>query len=135
MIQVGNGPSMYYPTITQLEARLNAGQNGGVIRNVNGGVDFANSADLYPAGDGQKNIVEIEYTGSRRQDYGAANRAAGLGDTQQPPDGYAWHHLDNYNPATNKGTMQLVRQDAHLATYPHNGGVRQYEQATGKTYR
>jgi hypothetical protein len=99
------------------------------------GVDFSKSDDLYPVKDGQKNIVEIEYTGSRRQDYAAANKAGNIGNTQKPPKDYTWHHLDDYNPETNRGTMQLVKTDAHEATYPHDGGVRQYTQATGKKYK
>ena len=104
-------------------------------KNANGGVDFAGHPDLYPAGEGQQNTVKVEYTGSRRQDFGAANREANLGTTQQPPDGYTWHHLDDYDPDTNTGTMQLVKTDTHEATYPHNGGVRQYTQATGIKYK
>ncbi|MNC11034.1 hypothetical protein D3C75_587180 [compost metagenome] len=44
-----------------------------------------------------------------------------------------WHHVDDYNPKTNKGTMQLVEQRAHQGV-PHNGGVSQYKAATGKAY-
>jgi hypothetical protein len=69
------------------------------------------------------------------QDFGAANKAAGVGTTQKPPTEYTWHHLDDYDPATNTGTMQLIKRETHEATYPHNGGVRQYEQATGCTYK
>ncbi len=105
------------------------------VRNAEGGVSFAGSRDLYPAGPGQQNTVQIQYTGSRRQDYGAANQAAGVGTTQKPPSGYTWHHVDDYNAASNTGTMQLVRLRTHEATYPHNGGVRQYEQATGNKYK
>ncbi len=105
------------------------------VRNANGGVDFANTPHLYPAGEGQLNTVKIEYTGSRRQDYGQANIRAGLGTTQKPPKGYTWHHVDDYDPATNTGTLQLVEQGPHEDTYPHNGGVRQYEKATGKKYK
>lgn len=107
----------------------------GAVRNANGGVDFANSPDLYPIKEGQKNIVPIEYSGSRRKDFGAANKAAGVGTTQKPPDGYTWHHLDDYNPVDNTGTMQLIKREAHEATYPHVGGVSQYEKATGNEYK
>jgi hypothetical protein len=107
----------------------------GAVRNANGGVDFVDSPYLYPVSEGQKNIVTIEYTGSRRQDFGAANREAELGTTQKPPEGYTWHHLDDYNPATNTGTMQLIETGAHEATYPHNGGVKQYQDTTGRKYK
>lgn len=104
-------------------------------RNANGGVDFSDSEHLYPVDGCQKNIVKIEYTGSRRQDYAAANKAACISSTQRPPDNYTWHHLDDYDPITNTGTMQLIERSAHEAAYPHNGGVRQYEQATGVKYK
>ena len=107
----------------------------GVIRNERNGVDFADTPYLYPVGPGQKSIVKIEYTGSRRQDFAAANSAGGFGTTQTAPLGYTWHHLDDYDPVTNTGTMQLVRRKAHEATYPHNGGVKQYKDATGKDYK
>jgi RHS repeat-associated protein len=105
------------------------------VKSENGGVDFTGSDDLYPAGLGQKNIVKITYTGSRRQDFGAANQAAGTGATQKPPAGYTWHHLDDYDSESNTGTMQLVKRLAHEETYPHKGGVRQYEAATGNEYK
>ena len=116
-----------------LAGRGNCGT--GVHRNSSGGVDFSQSPDLYPVSGNQKNIVRIEYTGSRRQDFGAANRAAGISTTQQPPRGYTWHHLDDYDPGTNTGTMQLVSRESHEATYPHSGGVAQYERATGIRYK
>ena len=94
----------------------NVAANNGVIRNANGGVNFAKSADVFPVGPGQKNIVRIEYTGSRARDFEAANRAAGFGKTQKAPRDYTWHHLDDYDPATNTGTMQLVKRSAHEAT-------------------
>ena len=107
----------------------------GVVRTPNGGVDFTRSPDLYPIRAGQKNIVKIKYTGSRRRDNAASNMAAGIGTSQKPPSKYSWHHLDDYNPATNEGTMQLIRQETHEATYFHKGGVKQYEDATGTTYK
>jgi len=106
----------------------------GTKRNASGGVDFANSPHLYKGKPGQKSIVKIEYTGTRSRDFGAANKAAGISTTQKAPKHYTWHHLDDYDPVTNTGTMQLVRTKAHQAAYPHRGGVAQYEQATGVLY-
>lgn len=97
-------------------------------------VSFAGSPDLYPVGPNQTNIVRISYTGTRARDFGAANRAAGIGETQKPPSGYTWHHVDDYDPTTNTGTLQLVRREAHQATYPHRGGVSQYQDAVGIPY-
>ena len=41
--------------------------------------------------------------------------------------------VDNYNPETNTGTMQLVKQEAHTGIQ-HAGGVSQYQAATGQPY-
>jgi hypothetical protein len=68
---------------------------------------------------------------SGRSDYRAANRAAGL---ERTPKGYIWHHLDDYDPATNR-YEQLVEEGAHSANQPHVGGVKQYQDATRNVYR
>jgi RHS repeat-associated protein len=107
----------------------------GVTRNENGGVDFANSPYLFPVEGEQLNVVRIEYTGSRRKDFGAANKAAKISESQKPPELYTWHHLDDYDPQTNTGTMQLIKREVHEATYPHKGGIAQYEKHTGKKYK
>ncbi|MFC3393444.1 HNH endonuclease [Brenneria rubrifaciens] len=41
--------------------------------------------------------------------------------------------LDDYDPVTNTGTMQLVQQAAHRGI-PHVGGVSQYQEITGLKY-
>jgi hypothetical protein len=65
------------------------------------------------------------------KDFKAANAQAGF---RRTPKGNTWHHLDDYDPVTNRGTMQLVEQESHRANQPHSGGVRQYEAATGRRY-
>jgi hypothetical protein len=100
---------------------------GGEVWNARGGIDFSKST----AFEGQ---VQIQYTGSRTLDYQAANQAAGLGDSMRAPSGFVWHHLDDYNPLTNTGTMQLVDQGAHMANAPHFGGVAQWVEWMGVPY-
>ena len=39
------------------------------------------------------------------------------------PWGYTWHHVDDYDAATNTGTMQLIKTSAHRKSLPHSGGV------------
>jgi hypothetical protein len=108
----------------------------GVKRSERGGVNFAKSPYLFPVGPGQKNIVKITYSGRRSSDFRAANEEAGLKMFgSKPPKGYTWHHLDDWNPVTNTRTMQLVRRKIHEATYPHRGGVSQWEKATGQKYK
>jgi hypothetical protein len=103
----------------------------GVQATPNGGLNYANSDALYPVKEGQRNIIEINYSGDYTTDFQAASLAA-LGQ-KSTPKGYVWHHLDDYNPATNTGTMQLVKQEAHNGV-SHTGGCSQYKAATGNSY-
>lgn len=90
---------------------------------------------MYPVKDGQLNIVEIELTGSRAKDFRKANQLAGFPEAGSgAPEGYTWHHVDDYNSATNRATMQLVDSDAHNATKPHKGSAGQYDDINGPTY-
>lgn len=50
-------------------------------------------------------------------------------------ENFTWHHVDDFNPLTGESTMQLVRKDAHVATYPHVGSVSQYEKFYGVNYK
>ncbi|EIW3218124.1 HNH endonuclease, partial [Salmonella enterica subsp. enterica serovar Agbeni] len=104
----------------------------GVTKTSGGGLDYSGSNALYNKRPGVNPIVTIEYSGDYDIDYQRANAAAGL-NQKSTPRGYVWHHLDDYNAETNKGTMQLVKKDAHLGI-KHNGGVSQYKAETGKTY-
>ena len=97
----------------------------------NGGLDYADSDALYPIKEGQKNIISIEYSGVYSTDFENASLSA-LGQ-KSTPKGYVWHHLDDYDPKTNRGTVQLVKQEAHSGI-SHIGGCSQYKQATGKSY-
>lgn len=99
----------------------------------NGGPDFAGTKYLYKVKPGQSNIIKIELTGGRQKDFRVANGKAGF--TNGTPKGYSWHHLDDFNPKTGKATLQLVHRDAHEATYPHRGGVSQYEKHHGRKYK
>lgn len=77
--------------------------------------------------------VVITYTGSRNQDFAAANRAAGY---TVKPEGYTWHHtMDVIQESDGRvtGVMQLVETEAHDAAR-HNGGVAKYTEWTGTPY-
>ncbi|QWT40383.1 RHS repeat-associated core domain-containing protein [Dickeya dadantii] len=102
----------------------------GVKSTKNGGLDYANSNALYSK-EGVNPIRRIEYTGNYHKDFEQANMAV-LG-RKTTPKGYVWHHLDDYDPVTNTGTMQLVQQAAHKGI-PHVGGVSQYQNITGLKY-
>ncbi|MBS5775388.1 MAG: PAAR domain-containing protein [Enterobacter cloacae] len=113
-------------------AKLEGFGYSGVKKTQGGGLDFADSNALYNKKPDVNPIVKIQYTGDYDLDFQAANKAAGL-NQKKAPSGYVWHHLDDYDPRTNTGTMQLVEQGAHRGI-PHKGGVSQYKLATGKAY-
>ncbi|WP_445367697.1 RHS repeat-associated core domain-containing protein [Methylomonas sp. BW4-1] len=102
----------------------------GVTKTAGGGLDYSASNALYTK-PGVNPIQEITYSGDYILDFEAASQQA-LGQ-KSTPKGYVWHHLDDYNPQTNKGTMQLVKREAHLGI-PHSGGVAQYQKTTGEKY-
>ncbi len=94
----------------------------------NGGPTFRVSPYLYPVKGLEKNIVRIKLTGIRRADFARANEAAGIKAAAgtEAPDNYTWHHVDDYDPSTGMFTMELVKRDAHIATYPHDGAAKYY---------
>ena len=47
--------------------------------------------------------------------------------------GNSWHRL-NHDPVSGTGTPQLMQQPAHEATFPHLGGVAEFEASTGAEY-
>ena len=102
-----------------------------VEKTTNGGISFENSTFLYKNEQGEKAIARIEATGSRTKDFDAANKAVGLKET---PEGYVWHHRDDYDVKTNTFTLELVKDDAHNATKPHSGGCAQYDAVYGPIY-
>ena len=50
------------------------------------------------------------------------------------PDGYVWHHLDNYDVKDNSLKMELVKEKAHKAALPHSGACAQYDAVNGSSY-
>lgn len=88
---------------------------------------------------GQKNVVEIQMAGNRPGDFKRANEEAGLADLvkaqgldpDEAPDGYTWHHRDDFkpklppNPPYGTCTMELVQVKAHRDTFVHYGSCDQ----------
>jgi RHS repeat-associated protein len=105
-----------------VQASMRAKYPNGVQFNEKGFPDF--SPYRYKGGRGQLNDVQIEMSGSYRQDFIRANRAAGFEST---PDGYVWHHHQDM------GRMQLVPEDIHIHTR-HSGGVDIWQKANGLEY-
>lgn len=106
----------------------------GVERNATGGLGYHNSNALYnntsrlkPDGTPVSAIVGIDYTVDYTQGFRDVSQAGF--DLKSTPTGYTWYHVDDYNPETGEGTMQLVNTNAHQGIR-HVGGVSQYKQAT-----
>ncbi len=98
----------------------------------NGGPDFAGTSYLYPAGEGQSSIVQVQMQGTRGRDFTQGFSESGI--SRADADGYTWHHVDDFDPATGTTTMQLVQSDAHEATYSHEGSVKQFSDQFGVKY-
>ncbi len=111
-----------------------AAQKGysGIGTTPKGAPTFAGTDHLYSAGQGQRSIVEIKLTGSRRADDKLANEWGGF---TEKPSGYMWHHVDDFDPQTGTSSLELVDKDAHWATQPHAGSVAQYEKFHGIPYK
>lgn len=103
----------------------------GVLQTKNGGVSFAETDSIYIKEDGTKGIVKIKAEGNRSKDFNKANKIMGLEET---PDGYVWHHLDDYNVKNGTITLELVKDEVHNATKPHSGGCAQYDAVNGSSY-
>jgi hypothetical protein len=104
----------------------------GIGTTPNAGPTFAASDHLYPAGPGQRSVFKMPLTGSRKADVALANEMGGFAD---PPKGYRWHHVDDFDPQTGESTLELVTREAHEATLPHAGSVSQYEKFHGRPYK
>lgn len=128
--QADNAAQEYNDKFSPYERAVSKGVEG-VMETPNGGVSFENSEAIYVTADGEKAIVTIEATGSRSADFDQANKELGLSET---PDGYTWHHVDNYNVKNNTITMEFVRSDAHKSAMPHSGGCAQYDAVHGPSY-
>lgn len=109
---------------------LNKGVEG-VKETLNGGVSFAETDNIYFKDDGTKCIVKIQATGNRTKDFDAANKAM---DLEETPDGYVWHHIDDYNVEDGTITLELVEDEVHNASKPHSGGCAQYDAVNGPSY-
>jgi len=76
--------------------------------------------------------VQIRLTGSRKADIKRANEEGGFTET---PDGYIWHHVDDFDPQSGTSSLELVDKNAHRATTRHAGSVAQYEKHHGTRYK
>ena len=109
----------------------------------NNGVDFSDSDYIFRTESGDPIEIKIKSTGDRQKDYKLAEKIlkeeynididfktmrTGKNKT------HVWHHLDDYNVATNETTLQFIDIDAHKAIKQHAGSAKQYHIANGKGY-
>jgi hypothetical protein len=111
----------------------------GIPLTLNGQPTYAGTPHLMPVTGVQKNVVEIDMVGNRAGDFKQANERAGLAaliksqglDANEAPDGYTWHHRDDFkpksppNPPYGTCTMELVTVQAHRDTFVHYGSCDQ----------
>ena len=110
----------------------------------NGGVDFSDSDYILRTETGKPIQVKIKATGDRVKDYKQAEQILkdeyGIDiDFKSMRTGcdktHVWHHMDDYNVATNETTMQFIEIDAHKAIRTHAGSAKQYYVANGTGYK
>ncbi len=109
----------------------------------NGGVDFSDSDYILRTDSGEPIQIKIKSTGDRVKDYKLAEKTLkedyGIDmDFASMRTGsdktHVWHHMDDYNVATNETTMQFIEIDAHKAIKTHAGSAKQYHIANGTGY-
>ena len=91
-------------------------------------------SELHPGTISAKNpggIYRIPASGNYHDDKVALYAKAGLSEPFSPD--YIAHHI-SYDPDTNSMEMQLVRSESHQKL-SHRGGVKDYEEQTGKKYK
>lgn len=119
----------------------------GIPLTLNGEPTYAGTPHMFPVTGDQKNVVAIPLQGNRKSDFREANEAAGLTALvaaqgkapHEAPDGYVWHHRDDFVPNNNStpppygtGTMELVEVEAHKKTFVHYGSCDQVNQHVGR---
>ena len=102
----------------------------GVKKTAKGGVSFHGTSYMHTINRVETKIT-IPATGTRSGDFDLANLKFKFDDT---PDGYVWHHVDDYNVESNTFTLELVLKDAHNASKPHSGACAQYDAVHGPSY-
>jgi len=101
--------------------------------------DYGIADEILYLGDRFYGNIRIVLTGVRDVDFNLANAKAGI--TGGVPTGYVWHHLDDFDPVTREGTLQLIKREYHLqtiygkGTVKHIGGVALWEKFFGCTYK
>lgn len=113
-----------------------------IKRTPQNGADFSETDEILRFDSGEPVQVKIKATGNREKDFRQAEKILkeqGVDiDFKSMRKGankeYVWHHLDDYNAATNETTMQFITIKGHKAIKTHTGSAAQYYVANGKGY-
>lgn len=87
---------------------------------------------LIYSGSGGGDIVQITMQGSRSRDFVQAFKEAGISKSEA--SGYTWHHLNDFDPEKGRTTMQLVKTQTHIDSFPHAGSADQFAKHFGVNY-
>lgn len=130
-----------YDAQTQLSYNVTGTRKGlrGIPLTLNGEPTYAGTSHMFPVTGDQRNVVQIQMVGNRKGDFKAANKEANLeglvaaegGKPHEAPEGYIWHHRDDFvasappHPPYGICTMELVAEKAHQDTFVHFGSCDQ----------
>ncbi|HHT8900762.1 MULTISPECIES: HNH endonuclease [Burkholderia] len=70
--------------------------------------------------------------GSRSRDFVQAFKEVNI--SKADATGYTWHHLNDFNSEAGRTTMQLVKAQAHIDSFPHTGWADQFAKHFGVAY-
>ena len=88
--------------------------------------DFLSTPQFLYRGDPKFGKIEIKLTGVDDLDFKSANIKSDIlkeiPKDRNTPEGYTWHHMDDYDPIKGTCTMQLVETKIHKLTATHTGG-------------
>ena len=130
-----------YDAQTQQSYNVTGTRKGlrGIPLTLNGEPTYAGTSHMFPVTGDQRNVVQIQMVGNRKGDFKAANKEAKLeglvaaegGKPHEAPEGYIWHHRDDFvasappHPPYGTCTMELVAEKAHQDTFVHFGSCDQ----------
>ena len=113
-----------------------------IKRTPQNGADFSDTDEILRFDSGEPVQVKIKATGNREQDFREAEKILKeqgvdidfASMRKGPNKEYVWHHLDDYNAATNETTLQFITIKGHKSIKTHTGSAAQYYVVNGKGY-
>ena len=90
---------------------------------------FEGTSYTYKTWAGKEAVTAIVTKGNRIGDRLSANEALKISEEEFDflrKEGYHLHHRNDFDEKTKKCTVEYVQRDAHRATYPHQGAIKEY---------